>query len=162
MYQIRAAVQDAATERIGTSNELVEAPDVDAGGLGISGLLISGKSLQAKSEADIHANPAVRVMRLGMQLSYSFILYNPPVEAPQTLETRIAVFRDGKAVYVSPISLPAPDQQSGGKQIVVKGKFNLGPEFSPGNYVLQIAALKKPLKGKVRVATRWIEFEVTD
>ncbi|HEX8474563.1 MAG TPA: VWA domain-containing protein [Pyrinomonadaceae bacterium] len=45
-YQLRIAVRDSASERIGSVNQLVEVPDLDKNRLALSGIYLSGRRLK--------------------------------------------------------------------------------------------------------------------
>jgi hypothetical protein len=44
----------------------------------------------------------------------------------------------------------------------MKGSFALGPQFSPGEYILQIVVTDKLADPRYRTATRWMDFEVIE
>lgn len=51
-YQLRVAVVDEATERVGSANELVEVPNLGDGRLALSGIVLSGKATPDSTNAD--------------------------------------------------------------------------------------------------------------
>ena len=165
-YQVRAAVQDVSTERIGAADQFIDVPDVRSGRLALSGLLVSGKGPASGDGADIQASAAVRRLRRGMQLSFALIAYNPSAgrcarTASAQLEARVSVYRNGQVVYTSPLEI-SPAQRSDLKQIVLKGAFPLDTRFTPGEYILQVAVVDKLAQSRLRTAARWIDFEVVD
>ena len=46
------------------------------------------------------------------------------------------------------------------QRLTTGAQLQLGPELSPGQYVLQIIVEDSLAKEKVRTATQWIDFEV--
>jgi VWFA-related protein len=48
-YQLRVAVRDAASERVGSANQFVEVPDVGKARLALSGMVVSGKETEPGS-----------------------------------------------------------------------------------------------------------------
>jgi VWFA-related protein len=165
IYQVRAAVEDIGTGRVGAADQFIDVPDVGAGRLALSGLLVSGKSLAKNGEVELQATSAVRRLRRGVQVGYAFIIYKPQVTRDyqrSQLDARVTVFRDGRSVYTEPLTLPTSADQMGTKQIVMKGSFALGPQFSPGEYILQIVVTDKLADPRYRTATRWMDFEVIE
>ena len=163
IYQVRTAVEDIATERIGAADQFIDIPDLKTGRLALSGLLVSGKNLPKNSEAEVQATSAVRKLRRGSQVGYAFIIYNPQVakDSQQAhLDARVSVFRDGQTVHTEPLAIPSTGQ--GAKQVVVKGTFLLGAQFNPGEYILQVAVTDKLADARYRTATRWMDFEVIE
>ena len=105
-YQLRIALRNASTERIGAASQFVEVPDLKKNRLAVSGIAISGRNpgegaavaaaakpqaspsagnqTAADSTADQEgldkgnpeANPAVRHFSRGMLMDYGFIVYN--------------------------------------------------------------------------------------
>jgi VWFA-related protein len=66
-YQLRVAVRDAVSERVGSANQFVEVPDVSKARLALSGIVVSGKetepgaaraALKRASTTDSNATPA--------------------------------------------------------------------------------------------------------
>jgi hypothetical protein len=45
--------------------------------------------------------------------------------------------------------------------IRVVGRLRLGPDLTPGEYVLQVIVTDKLAKEKYRSATQWMDFELT-
>jgi VWFA-related protein len=171
-YQVRVAVRDGASEKLGSASQFTEVPDLTKGGLTISGIILSGMSLKAalenaKEEQDPQAGPAVRRLRSGMVLDYGYVVYNAQVDKatnkPQ-LTTQMRLFRDGKPVFtgkVAPLDLTG---QTGTKRLIAGGRFQIGTEMTPGDYALQVIVtdelIKEKSKDKRRTATQWIDFEV--
>ena len=96
-----------------------------------------------------------------MQLNYVFIVFNAKSNqgGPQ-LETQIALYRDGKALYNGAARPVAIKPQSDPRQIVASGTLTLGADFAPGEYSLQVAVNDKLAKKKQRTAEQWVNFEV--
>lgn len=105
-YQLRVAVRDAGSERVGSATQFVEVPDLDKKRLALSGIYLSGRRLkkgdaavagatqkngartngaaasntipvaEEETEIDPQAVPAVRRFRQGMMLSYVYVIHN--------------------------------------------------------------------------------------
>lgn len=150
-YQVRAAVRDTATGRIGSGSEFVVVPDPSEARLAVSGVALkSGDS----------ANNFLP----GSDVTYYFAVYNAEVD-PQArqarLRMRITLWRDGELIHAGedePIDLtPQPDW----KRINAVGSFALGAGVAPGEYTLQIDVVDTLASKKRATATQWIDFEVS-
>jgi VWFA-related protein len=180
IYQLRVAVQDADSGRIGSASQFIEVPDVASKRLTLTGLVSSAKnptdSISASSmlasggeevrytpgEAD--ARPAVRRFRIGMQMEYTFIVLNAlvsPTSSRPQLDTQVVLYREGKAVFKGALRRLETDNKTNLQQIVVGGTVTLGAELTPGEYALQVIVTDNLAKEKkYRTATRWIDFEL--
>jgi VWFA-related protein len=180
IYQLRVALQDAESQRVGSANQFIEVPDLSRKRLTLSGLIVSGKDVAkankpapagqtaSKDEgqltgAELHATPAVRKFRHGMRLDYAIIIYNAALDRatnrPQ-VETQIVLHRDGKPVYTGQVKALETTEHSDLKQLVARGVINLGTDLRAGEYLLQMIVTDKLAKEKYRTVTRWIDFDV--
>jgi hypothetical protein len=182
-YQLRVAVRDSTSERIGSANQFIEVPDIGKNRLTLSGIVVTGKD-PAKankasevnladqtggtqeggdSEADLQASPAMRRMRNGLWLDYGYMVYNAQLDRatnrPQ-LESQLVLYREGKPVYTGQVRAVDPGQQVDLKHIAMGGRIQLGSDLVPGDYVLQIIITDKLAKEKYRAASQWIDFEI--
>ena len=118
-YQLRVALRDQASERVGSSSQFVEVPDMKKQRLEISGILLNSTpaskgsptpvpSDQAQaaqtdlSNIDPANSAAVRHFRQGESMRYSFVIYNPqldPATGQPQLQTQVRIFRDGQPVF---------------------------------------------------------------
>jgi VWFA-related protein len=57
-YQLRAALRDSASERVGSASQFIEVPNIDKDRLMLSGIVISGSNEAAKTRAPEMAAPA--------------------------------------------------------------------------------------------------------
>jgi len=183
-YQMRVAVRDSASARVGSARQFVEVPDVSKNYLALSGLIVKGLTpsvvktapgdgLPAGTQAagavaaadDPQADPAVRRLRQGMMLDYRYAIYNaqldPATNRPQ-LTTQMRLFRDGKEVFTGRVLPFDPGKQTDMKRLGAGGRLRLGSELIPGDYFLQIMVTDALTKGKNRTATQWIDFEIVN
>jgi VWFA-related protein len=185
-FQFRVAVRDPATSRIGAAGQFVEIPNLRDNRLALSGIVIHGSSVlhdrtntptpsssvAAPNSASEQANaadeeisngPGVRRFHQGSTLVFAYAIYNALIDQvthqPQlTAQTR--VFRDGKQIYnTNPTTLDVAGQRDP-QRLATGAQLQLGPELSPGQYVLQIIVEDSLAKEKVRTVTQWIDFEV--
>ena len=179
-YQLRVAVMDAASERVGSASQFIEVPNISKNHLTLSDILISGKdkapsvrqaavqnSVEKQSRRiDLQATTAVRKFKRGMELDYLFIVLNAQfgrgANRPQ-LEKQVILYRDGKPVYTGPVKPLELGQQTEFNHILAPGVINLGTDLGPGEYVLQVIVTDKLAKEKkYQTATRWIDFDIVE
>src|SRR6185437_6149927 len=186
-YQLRAALRDHASSRIGSASQFIEVPDIKKNRLVVSGILVnavdpanasidpsrggavanqppgSNPAKKDPGSSRLSINAATRVLKRGQQLQYSIILYNAKSDkttAKPQITTQVRLFRAGEAVFTGrELSLIEGDQPDP-KRITVLGALKLGAELIPGEYVLQITATDALADAKHRVATQWIDFEI--
>ncbi|HKE59651.1 MAG TPA: VWA domain-containing protein [Pyrinomonadaceae bacterium] len=179
-YQLRTALRDEASERVGSATQFIEVPDIKKNRLAISGILMKGMPLDqylktaglaapsqgsddTAEEGDPHANSAVRQFRSGFALIYAFSVYNAQLDKatgkPQ-LKVQARVFRNGQTVFSGqevPFDL---NDQPDLKRLLGGGAIQLGTEMLPGEYVFQIVVTDLLANEKRRVITQWTDFEI--
>ena len=179
-FQLRIAVRDAATERVGSANQFISVPDLGKNRLTLSGLYVAGNRTQQSTNAsqnsataqaadaskelaelDSQASPAVRRFRRGMIIDYGCEAYNARIDSttgrPQ-LTMLVRLFRDNQQVFASQ-SLNVMGQPAA-KRVVAMGHLQLGQNLAAGDYILQIIVTDVAAKNKPRVASQWIPFEI--
>ncbi len=183
IIQVRTAVEDAESERVGSASQFIEVPDLEQNRLTLSSIVISGSGPSPENKpaaspqdagdvagqpapGNLEANTAVRRFRQGMRLDYALIVYNAQLaresQRPE-LDTQVALYHDGKLVYQGPVQLLDPGPQADLKQIVTRGSLELGSTYLAGEYVLQIIVTDKLAKeSKYRRETRWVDFDVVE
>ncbi len=167
--QVRVAVHDAASQRVGSANQYVQVPDLNSNRLALSGIYVTGTREspaggggEAKTEADPLAGPAVRRLKQGMILNYFYTIYNPQLDGgrPQ-LQTQMKLFRDGKEAFAGKVLPFNPGQQTDMKRLEAGGRLLVGNNLVPGSYVLQVTVTDTLAKNKRQsVTTQWLDFEI--
>ena len=167
-YQLRLAVRDAASERAGSARQFIEVPDVKGGRLALSGIILKGSAAAAGAQGggdELQASPTLRRLRQGMFLDYRYAIYNaqpdPATSRPQ-VTTQMRLFRDGKPVFTGRVQPLDASQQADMKRLGAGGRLRLGPDLTPGSYVLQVVVEDSKAKEKYRTATQWIDFEIVN
>lgn len=145
-YRVRAAVRDAASDRIGAAGQFVEIPNLKSGEFAISGIVLGSESGR---------------FRKGMELSYGFVAYNAKTEkdGPQ-LAMRFAIWRDGKQLFESPVQDLAFKPQANWRVINIGGGFGIKDRMQPGEYQLEITVVDRLAED--RTVTEWADFEVIE
>jgi VWFA-related protein len=179
-YQLRTALRDTPTERIGSASQFIEVPDVAKNRLTLSGIVVGGTEVSAKpnetasaspaktaeeqpTDFDPQAGPAVRRLRRGMVMTYGYVIYNAQVDKatgrPQ-LQTQMRLFHDGKEIFAGRLQPFDASGQVDFKRLAAGGALQLGTNLPPGEYILQIIVTDMLAKEKYRTATQWIDFEI--
>ncbi|HEY3134840.1 MAG TPA: VWA domain-containing protein [Blastocatellia bacterium] len=178
-YQLRTAVRDTASLKLGSANQFIEVPDLKKNMLTLSGLIVRGEPLQNASahtaaqitsttegkleEENPEASPAVRRFTSGMALEYACVVYkarlNKATGRPQ-LETQLRLFREGQQLFVGKVNSFDPAQQKDFSKLVVGGSLLLGKELLPGEYALQVTVTDKLAREESRIASQWIDFDI--
>ncbi len=174
-YQLRVSLRDSASERIGSASQFIDAPDIKKKRLALSGLVVRGetnaKSARAASanqsegqeEGDAETSAAVRHFKAGNLMTYGFFVYNAKLDAtsqPQ-LTVQVRLFRDGTEVFSGKESKFNSGQQTDMQRLTASGGIQLGTDMTPGDYVIQIVVTDLLADQKHRVATQWMDFQVT-
>jgi len=181
-YQLRMAVRDEVSKRIGAAAQFVEIPDLSKNRLTISGIMLSGMPLNtdqknssvqstgeqadgANLQADPNSNPAVRLFKKDRALVYAFNIYNARVHKdtgkPQ-LKTQLRIYRDGQLIFIGDEEAFSALDQSDPKRLLGAGVVRMGSKMVPGEYVIQIVVTDLLAKQKENVTSQWIDFDVID
>ncbi|MDX6611933.1 MAG: hypothetical protein QOD75_1119 [Blastocatellia bacterium] len=179
-YQLRAALRDEASSRVGSVSQFVEVPDLKKNRLNISGILLSSvlasdlKKVniptigptnvgQEVAGSDPASSAAVRQFRRGAAISYGYFIYNAKLNKSTLrpeLITQIKLFREGQLVFTGK-ELPFDfSNQPDLKRMTGGGALQLGSEMAPGDYVLQLLVTDIFADPKHRTTTQWIDFEI--
>jgi len=169
-YQVRAAVRDAASARIGSAYQFVEMPNVGGGDLAVSGIVLSRdasvvapRGLAMKEQSpDAPQSLAIRRFRRGDQISYGFEIYNATADKSRrrpALALTVRVYHEGKLIHTGETKPLDPGQQADMSRLRIGRGLQLGTEMQTGSYVLELEVADTS-SSKRRVATQWIDFEV--
>lgn len=184
-YQLRAALRDHDSGRVGSASQFIEVPDIKKNRLTLSGILVNAvdpgasnntsgppagqappendPSKQRAETSAISLNAAVRQIKRNQVLQYSVIVYNARIDkttAQPQLHTQLRLFRNGALVFTGKDIPVLETHQPDLKRISIAGALRLGNDMVPGEYVLQVTATDSLADDKNKVATQWIDFEV--
>lgn len=171
-YQLRVALRDNASEKVGSANQFVEVPNLKKVGLTLSGIILENlteKQFQdfqsgGAEKSSAQGDTSLRRFKRGTILRYGFEIYNAKLDAAQKpqLMKQTRVFRDGKLLFEgrqSPLDAIAP---TGANQFSSASALGLGSEMQPGDYVLQIVVIDNLAKEKRRIAAQFVQFEIVE
>jgi VWFA-related protein len=171
-YLVRAALRDPATEGTGAAEQFIEVPDVAGGHLALSGIVVQDAVTQTNVElpkspaprADATGGAAGRVFRRGMPLTYSYEIFNATGSAGEKpdMEIQSRLFHDGVQVIEHKGALEIPANAPDVRRLIGAGRFAVGANMAPGEYVLQVIVTDKLAKGKFGTVTQSVDFQVVE
>lgn len=174
-YQLRVALRDHATEKLGSASQFIEVPDLKKNRLTLSGIILENVAFEvwnrrlndpATNNNNGGTNPigdtAQRQFKVGSVLNYGGEIFNPRLAAGKivNLSYRPRVFRDGKLIFEGEPQSAVESVKEGKKRIEYTGSISLGTEMQPGDYVLQLVAVDEVPNKKRRIATQFVQFEI--
>ena len=171
-YQLRVAVRDTVTGRLGTAGQYVEVPDLSKDRLSLSSIVVSSTdpnapaptaATQGQDQFEQQIVSAVRRFRYGTLLDYGYVIYNAQLDKvtkqPQ-IQTQIRLLHDGQQIFAGKLNPFDPTGQPDLKQMLAGGRFQVATALPPGQYILEVIVTDQLAKEKFRTATQWIDFEV--
>jgi VWFA-related protein len=159
-YQVRAAVRDATSKKVGSAGQFLEIPDVSGDRLGLSGIEMRSVEKGGVEPAGPARGPAVRRFAPGDPITYSFVVYNAKVSPSATTEIQAHVFRDGQIVWTGePHSLEA-GAVGDRREYTVARDLRFGAGTSEGVYMLRVAARNRSGRKTTAAAVQWMDFEL--
>jgi VWFA-related protein len=158
-FQLRVALRDVRSQRIGSASQFVQTPNLSDGRLALSGVLLYAEGPGLEPD-DWNRALVLRRFQHGASLVYGYTIYNAALDKktqrPQ-LTTRTEIFRDSVKVYSSDRVTVAIADQTDLKRINAGARLQLGSALTPGEYVVQIVVEDQVAK---RRAVQVTKFEV--
>lgn len=177
-FQMRVAVRDVVSSKIGSASQFVEVPDLKKGKLAISGIVLenfteaeSADTMQPMTVNDItvgkgdpRTDTSLRKFQKGTFLRYILEIYNAKQDSANKpkIFTQTRVFRDGNLVLNGQPKLLDINDQKNLNRLLFGGKLELGDKLKPGEYILQIIIKDDITKDKNNLAVQWIQFEIVE
>lgn len=168
-YQLRVAVRDSQTDKVGSASQFIEVPDLKKERLTLSGVVLTSAAdepapgVADKQTRDPLREATVRRFRRGSQIDFVYHIYNAKVDRttgrPRLL-TQARLFRDGQPVFSGPSVPFDPGPQTDMTRLKTGSRLQLGMNLAPGEYVLQLVVTDELAKGSRATATQWLDFEV--
>jgi hypothetical protein len=176
-YQMRVAVRDTISSKVGSATQFIEVPNLEKKRLTLSGLTLANYALndwQAQQNQTNTADKAIdeltrakndtafRQFKRGSILNFGYTIYNAKLNANKqpNLQTQMLLYRDGKLI----MNGTAKPVDAGGQpdlaRISVNSAIVLANQIQTGEYILQIVVTD--ISTKRAVATQSIDFEVVD
>ncbi len=174
-YQLRVAIYDKTSAKVGSSNQFVEVPDYNKKRLTISGIILSSMSFEdwqklangqtPSTLSDPVQDTALRQFKAGTVLNYGAVVYNPKIaQAGKTdLATYVRLFKDGKMIYEGkPQPVKTDDTMKDVRRIAFSGSLSLGTKITTGDYILQIIATDNLANKKRQTVSQLVPFEIVN
>ncbi|MEJ7624097.1 MAG: VWA domain-containing protein [Pyrinomonadaceae bacterium] len=173
-YQVRLAVRDTASSRVGSANQYVEVPNLKKDRLTMSGMALENVPFSTWQNArlttgevvnglgDPQWDTAVRQFKPGSVLRFAYHIYNARIDAGRqaSLVYRMKLYEGQKLIFetntkpVPKLSYESP------KSVAATGGLKLGESLLPGDYVLQIDIVDGQTRDFRKAATQFIQFEI--
>jgi hypothetical protein len=158
-YQLRIALRDATSQKLGSAMQFIEVPDVKGGRLALSGIVLT---TDPPSADDPNGSPAVRIFKQGSTLAYAYEVLNSRSGGDHKgpLQSQMRIYRDGEIVHEGmPAELMAVDARDP-THLATGARLRLGRILPGGEYIMQIVVFDGSRKDNARLATQSIDFEV--
>jgi hypothetical protein len=147
LYEVRVAIRDTASGKLGSARNFVEVPDLKKGGLAASGVLVYNASPRA-GDADAPGLAELRRFRGEDSLSYACQVFHA-----KSIAGEVRIAHDGTQVLAAAAQVVG----NGDGTSTTKGVIPLAT-LAPGYYVLQVVASAE--SGKDVAASQWTDFEI--
>jgi VWFA-related protein len=160
-YQLRVAVRESGTGRLGTLSRYLEVPDMSKKRFTASSVFLHAIDAGAGSKVQPVALTALRQISRKDDLRFTIVVYNAKTDSgkPQ-LSTKLTIGRPGKTVFEGPVKTV---QLSGAdaSQTVRIGQIGLS-KLSSGHYFLTLEVTDALADKKSQTVARTIDFSIID
>ncbi len=171
-YQMRVAVRDAGSGRIGSASQFIEVPDIQRRRIALSGIIMNGVHAKDSYDEDAANKPyeiaqpgtaAMRIFHAGEKISFAYVIFDarPASKTGRAVvETQYILYHDGRPVYTSPATPLKTEPQADLDRLFASGTLTLGSELEPGEYIFQAVARDALAPPRYQTASQWIDLEV--
>jgi VWFA-related protein len=181
-YQMRVAVRDEASDKMGSANQFIEVPNLKRKRLALSGILMKQLSAAEASAAaltwepslttreavatpdkvDSKGNEAIRIFKAGERVGWFYQIFNAKRGPDQhvNVSIQVRVFLDGKEVIQSDPAVAHLPENTAADYVPASGHMVIGTKLSPGDYALQLIVTDNLAKKKYATASQWVGFEI--
>jgi len=154
-YQVRIAVRESNSYKIGSAGQFVAVPDLNNKQLALSGVVL--QTIAGRNAANVElSSPALRRYQANSDIYFAFAVYNGSPNL--TMQTKL--FRDGKSVKSSPETPVDITNQNDPARLLVTNVMRLPADLEPGDYYLQVVITDKAAGPKQPPAIQWVDFEI--
>ncbi|MFL6229811.1 MAG: VWA domain-containing protein [Pyrinomonadaceae bacterium] len=159
-YQLRAAVRESSTGRLGSMSQYLEVPDLSKKRLAVSSLFLYGVDMTQGGKAAPEPLNGVRLLQRKKDLRYAALIYNPKlIDGKPRLTTQAIITRGDKVVFRGS-EQPLTGSAQGG-QFAKIDQFGLS-KLQPGQYVLTLVVTDPQADKDDRTVVRSIDFTLID
>lgn len=176
-YQLRVAIRDAQTEKLGSASQFIEVPDIKKDRLNISGIVLenltrgqweASSANNLTQPIDLTTNPmtdtSLRKFKRGTILRYGYEIYNAKLDASKqpNLIAQLRIWRDGKLLLEGKKTSVELLGQTDLERIKAVGAISLGGEMPTGDYILQIVITDQLAKENRKISSQFVQFELVE
>ncbi len=159
-YQVRIAVREIDTGKIGTVSRYFEVPDLSKKQLTMSSIILYRVNAVGGNKTPEQLAP-VRVISRKHDLRYAVIVYNPRIESGKALaKLQLMISFGGKLLFTEP-EQPVQNLANGPGQFIKVGQVGLS-RVNPGRYLLTVVVTDPLADKKRQVISRSVDFTVVD
>ena len=172
-YQLRVALRDHKSDKLGSANQFVEIPNLKKNRVVLSGIVLENIELAEWQNRNAGKPPneaasgalmdtSLRQFRRGTVLNYGFFVYNAKT-GPQghDLSYQTRIYRDGRPIFEgSKHPLGAKAGENGALNF--SASLALLNKMTPGDYVLQIVVTDNLAKAKHKTTVQFVQFEIVE
>jgi hypothetical protein len=158
-FQLRVAVRDKATGRVGSVGQFVDVPKIGKDRLALSGIRLE----RVGAASDSRRESVLRVFHTGGTVTYGYQVLNATLDSASRkprLEAGFRMYRDGKPFWESKMAPIDPGDQADMVHLLAGGNFRIGASLTPGDYVMEVEVTDKLAQGGPRTATQAVDFQV--
>lgn len=157
-YQVRVAVRDDDSGRLGSDSQFVDVPEARASRLAVAGLIMQSTTTENRG------GPAVRRFVRGENLEYSYLVYGARQNQKDTngLTTQIHLFRGSQEVLSGNVRPLKAANDPWLEATIDGGTLVVPTALSPGEYFLQVTVTDESTPREKQTSTQWIDFEIIE
>lgn len=177
-YQLRVALRDHSSERVGSANQFVEVPNLKKERLTLSGVVLEnlpydlwkkrndnpGPDASGTEPTDPLNDTSVRQFRAGTVLNYAFSIYNAKggAAAAANVTAQMRLFFEGKQIFEGKPQPVTTVSKTNVKALSFASSLSLASKMAPGEYVLQIVVTDSLAKEKRNTVSQFVQFEIVE
>ena len=171
-YQLRIALRDHGSDKLGSANQFVEVPNLKKGRLVLSGVMLLNlpyddwqkrEAGQQIPDSNPLSDTSLRQFKRGTVVNYGFTIYNSkPVGTTSNLSYQTRLFREGKPIFEGTVQPVIPARSEDPATVAFNGALGLGTQMLPGDYVLQVTIIDNSAKQGRNTTTQFVTFEIVE
>jgi hypothetical protein len=158
LYQVRVAVRERGTGRMGGAQQWVQVPDLSRGNLQMSSLFVAERKAlstkQANGPGSLPVNINLRFARSSV-LRYQTYLYNVAKGIAPDIEIQERVLQDGKTLITMPARKVPTDPMKDHASVPYWAELSLST-LARGHYRLELTATDRTTKSSAIQTLRFV------
>lgn len=171
-YQLRVAVYDDTSGKVGSANQFVEVPNINKKRLMLSGVVVENMTFadwqkvangqKLENETNPVGDTALRQFKSGTVINYGAVVFNPKLGAngKPDLTAQMRLFKDGKILFEGKSQPVLTNNVKDARRVNTTGSVSLGTNMTAGEYVLQIVVTDNLAKKKRQTVSQFVPFEI--